>query len=97
METADVGETLPFGAMSDGAATVLRSDASPALRTATLRTRTDSLGTAALFSHADGSYSAAISTLKFTASGAEVIHLGVRRRGHAQRGPGAARSVRRPY
>ena len=73
METADVGETLHFGALSDGAATVLRSDASPGLRSATLRARPDSLGTEALFSHADGSFWRRHLNLKFTAGGAEVI------------------------
>jgi hypothetical protein len=73
MQTADAGETLHFGAQSAGTATLLRSEASTALRTATLLVRTDSLGTEALFSHADGSFWRRHLNLKFTAAGAEVI------------------------
>ena len=73
MQTADAGETLHFGAPSGGTADLLRSEASAALRTATLLVRTDSLGTEALFNHADGSFWRRHLNLKFTPSGGEVI------------------------
>ena len=73
MQTADAGEALHFGALSGGTANLLRSEASTALRTATLLVRTDSLGTEALFSHADGSFWRRHLNLNFTATGGEVI------------------------
>ena len=73
MQTADAGETLHFGALSGGTANLAGSEASTALRAATLLVRPDSLGTEALFSHADGSFWRRHLNLKFTPAGAEVI------------------------
>ncbi len=73
MQTADAGETLHFGAPSGGTASLAGSEASTTLRAATLLVRQDSLGTEALFSHADGNFWRRHLNLKFTPAGAEVI------------------------
>ena len=73
MQTADAGETLHFDALSAGVANLAGSEASTTLRAATLLVRSDSLGTEALFSHADGNFWRRHLNLKFTPSGAEVI------------------------
>jgi hypothetical protein len=73
MQTADAGETLHFGALSAGVANLMGSEASTTLRAATLLVRPDSLGTEALFSHADGNFWRRHLNLKFIPSGAEVI------------------------
>jgi hypothetical protein len=73
MQTASAGETLRFGLPIDGLAPLIGADARPAPRSASLLIRPDSLGTEALFSHADGSFWRRHFTARFTPAGADVI------------------------
>ena len=73
MQTAIVGETLRFGPPTDGHAPLISAESRPAPRSASLLVHPDSLGTEALFSHADGSFWRRHFTARFTPSGADVI------------------------
>ena len=73
MQTAEVGETLRFGPLNDGLAHLLTATAHPAPRSATLTVRPDSVGTEALFNHADGSFWRRHFTIRFAPGGGEVI------------------------
>ena len=73
MQTADQGETLRFGPPIDGFAQLIGAQAHPVPRSATLTVRPDSLGTEALFSHADGSFWRRHFNVRFTPTGADVI------------------------
>jgi hypothetical protein len=73
MQTSEAGETLRFGALIDGVATLAGSQARPAPRTATLNVRPDALGTEALFSFSDGSFWRRHFNARFTPTGADVI------------------------
>jgi hypothetical protein len=73
MQTANAGETLRFGPPIDGVAGLIGAQARPAPRSATLTVRPDSLGTEALFSHADGSFWRRHFNVRFTPTGADVI------------------------
>jgi len=73
MQTTYQGETLRFGPAIDGLAPLIGAQAKPAPRSASLLVRADSVGTEALFSHADGSFWRRHFTARFTPSGADVI------------------------
>ncbi len=73
METATAGETLRFGPLDGGVAHLIAADAKPAPRSATLTVRPDSLGTEALFTHADGSFWRRHFNVRFTPTGADLI------------------------
>jgi len=73
MQTAEQGETLRFGPPIDGFAKLIGAQARPVPRSATLTVRPDSLGTEALFSHADGSFWRRHFNVRFTPAGADVI------------------------
>ena len=73
MQTANAGETLRFGPPIDGFAQLIGAQARPTPRSATLTVRPDSLGTEALFSHADGSFWRRHFNVRFTPTGADVI------------------------
>jgi len=73
MQTSEVGETLRFGALSGGLASLIGAQGRPAPRTATLTVRPDSLGTEALFNFADGSFWRRHFNVRFTPTGADVI------------------------
>jgi hypothetical protein len=73
MQTAYAGETLRFGPSVDGFAPLIGAKGKPAPRSASLLIHPDSLGTEALFSHADGSFWRRHFTVRFTPSGTDVI------------------------
>ena len=73
MQTTYQGETLRFGSLIDGFAALIGAQAQPAPRSASLTVRPDSLGTEALFSHADGSFWRRHFNARFTPAGADVI------------------------
>jgi hypothetical protein len=73
MQTAYAGETLRFGPLVAGLATLLTAQGSVTPRSATLTVRPDSLGTEALFSHADGSFWRRHFNARFTPTGADLI------------------------
>jgi hypothetical protein len=73
MQTTYQGETLRFGSLTDGFAALTGAEAQPAPRSASLTVRPDSLGTEALFSHADGSFWRRHFNARFTPTGADVI------------------------
>jgi hypothetical protein len=73
MQTAYAGETLRFGPSIDGFAPMIGAEGKPVPRSANLLIHPDSLGTEALFSHADGSFWRRHFTARFTATGADVI------------------------
>lgn len=73
MQTAYQGETLRFSRLIEGVASLLSAQARPAPRSASLTVRPDSLGTEALFSHADGSFWRRHFNVRFTPGGADVI------------------------
>jgi hypothetical protein len=73
MQTAYKGEALRFSPLIDGFASLIGAQAQPAPRSASLTVRPDSLGTEALFSHADGSFWRRHFNARFTPAGAEVI------------------------
>jgi hypothetical protein len=73
MQTTYAGETLRFGPPIDGFASLIDAQAKPAPRSASLLVHPDSLGTEALFSHADGSFWRRHFTARFTPTGADVI------------------------
>jgi hypothetical protein len=56
MQTSTRGETLRFGVLVEGAASLASAEARPAPRSATLIVRPDLFTIEALFSHADGSF-----------------------------------------
>src|SRR5262249_29387540 len=73
MQTAYAGETLHFGPPIDGFAGLIGADGKPTPRSASLLLHPDSLGTEALFSHADGSFWRRHFTARFTPAGADMI------------------------
>ena len=73
MQTAFAGETLRFGPSIDGLVGMIEAKGKPVPRRANLLIHPDSLGTEALFSHADGSFWRRHFTARFTPSGADVI------------------------
>ena len=73
MQTAERGESLRFGALNAGLAPLAGAQATPAPRSATLTVHPESLGTEALFSHADGSFWRRHFTIRFTPAGGDVI------------------------
>jgi hypothetical protein len=73
MQTAEKGETLHFGRVVAGLASMIGAQAKPAPRSATLMVRPDSLGTEALFSFADGSVWRRHFNVRFTPGGADLI------------------------
>ena len=73
MQTTYQGETLRFSPLIDGFAQLIAAQAQPAPRSASLTVRPDSLGTEALFSHADGSFWRRHFNARFTPAGADVI------------------------
>jgi hypothetical protein len=73
MQTAYAGETLRFSPLVDGVASLIGMQARPAPRSATLTVQPESLGTEALFSHADGSFWRRHFNIRFTPAGADVI------------------------
>lgn len=85
MQTASTGETLRFGPVAGGVAKLVRAEARPAPRDATLMLHANSLGTEALFAYSDGSFWRRHVNMRFTSAGAEVIvwvfdHAGTRAR-----------------
>jgi hypothetical protein len=73
MQTAYAGEALRFGPSINGFAPMIGAKGKPVPRSASLLIHPDSLGTEALFSHADGSFWRRHFTARFTPSGADVI------------------------
>lgn len=73
MQTAEQGEALRFGFMDKGVALLASAEGHPQPRSASLAVRPDSLGTEALFSHADGSFWRRHFNVRFTPSGADLI------------------------
>ena len=73
MQTAAKGETLRFSPLFAGFASLISAQAHPVPRSANLIVHPDSLGTEALFSHADGSFWRRHFTARFTPAGADVI------------------------
>ena len=73
MQTTYQGETLRFAPLVSGFAALIGAEARPAPRSANLIVRPDSLGTAALFTHADGSFWRRHFNARFTPAGADVI------------------------
>ena len=73
MLTSERGETLHFGALADGVALLATADAHPAPRSAILTVRPDSVGTEALFSHADGSFWRRHFTVRFSPDRIDLI------------------------
>lgn len=73
MQTSYQGETLRFSPLIDGFAALISAQARPAPSSASLTVRPDSLGTEALFSHADGSFWRRHFNARFTPAGADVI------------------------
>ena len=73
MQTAYAGETLRFGPSIDGFASMIGAKGKPVPRSANLLIHPDSLGTEALFSHADGSFWRRHFTVRFMPTGTEVI------------------------
>ena len=73
MQTAEGGETLRFGLLKAGLASLIAAHSHPAPRSATLTAHPDSLGTEALFSHADGSFWRRHFNIRFTPTGGDVI------------------------
>lgn len=73
MQTSQQGETLRFGPAINGFAPLIDSQANPALRSANLIVRPDSVGTEALLSHADGSFWRRHFTARFTPASVDLI------------------------
>jgi len=73
MQTAEMGETLRFGFMDKGVALLASAEGRTRPRSASLAVRPDSLGTEALFSHADGSFWRRHFNVRFTPAGADLI------------------------
>jgi hypothetical protein len=73
MQTTYKGETLRFAPLAGGFAALIGAEAHPAPRSASLIVRPDSLGTEALFNHADGSFWRRHFNARFTPAGADVI------------------------
>jgi len=73
MQTTYQGETLRFAPLVGGFAALIGAEARPAPRSANLIVRPDSLGTEALFNHADGSFWRRHFNARFTPAGADVI------------------------
>lgn len=73
MQTDEVGETMFFGPVTNGVASLRAADARAMPRSASLTVRPNQLGTSALFSHADGSFWRRYFTASFTSAGADVI------------------------
>ncbi len=70
---ASKGETLRFAPLVSGFAALIGAEAHPAPRSANLIVPPDSLGTEALFNHADGSFWRRHFNARFTPAGADVI------------------------
>lgn len=73
MQTDERGETLNFGAVTDGVALLSSANARIMPRSATLTVRPNQLATEALFAHADGNFWRRHFTATFTSAGADVI------------------------
>lgn len=73
MQTADSGERLRFATPFGGAAPMLASLGPHGPRSATLTVGRGLLGTEALFVHADGSFWRRHFTVRFTATGGDII------------------------
>jgi hypothetical protein len=73
MLTSEQGELLRFGALTDGVALLASADANPTPRSALLTVRPDSMGTEALFSHADGSFWRRHFTVRFSPDRIDLI------------------------
>lgn len=73
MQTSFEGETLRFAPAAAGLARLVEATGKPAPRSASLLLRPETLGTEALFSHADGSFWRRHFTARFTPGGAELI------------------------
>jgi hypothetical protein len=73
MQTAYAGETLRFGPSIDGFASMIGAKGKPVPRSANLLIHPDSLGTEALFNHADGSFWRRHFTVRFKPGGGDVI------------------------
>jgi hypothetical protein len=73
MQTAYAGETLRFSPLIAGVASLVSANGQATPRSATLTVRPDSLGTEALFSHADGSFWRRHFNVRFTPAGADLI------------------------
>ena len=73
MQTAERGETLHFGRLIAGFASLTSAQAHPLPRSATLTVLADSVGTEALFTHADGSFWRRHFNARFTPTGADLI------------------------
>ena len=73
MQTSEQGETLRFGLMNNGVALLASAQGHPVPRSASLTVQPNSLGTEALFSHADGSFWRRHFTIRFTPKGGDVI------------------------
>ena len=73
MQTSEQGETLRFGLMNNGVALLASAQGHPVPRSASLTAQPNSLGTEALFSHADGSFWRRHFTIRFTPTGGDVI------------------------
>jgi hypothetical protein len=73
MQTTYKGETLRFAPLAGGFAALIGAEAHPAPRSASLIVRPDSLGTEALFNHADGSFWRRHFNVRFTPTGADLI------------------------
>ena len=73
MQTTEAGETLRFAPLKDGVALMASAESRAAPRSASLTVRGDSVGTEALFAHADGGFWRRHFNLRFTPAGNEVI------------------------
>jgi len=73
MQTAERGETLRFGAPTKGVALLSSAEGQPPPRSATLTLTPDSIGSEALFSHADGSFWRRHFTVRFLADRIDII------------------------
>ena len=73
MQTPEVGETLRFATPFGGGAPMIASLGPYGPRSATLTVGRDLLSTEALFAHADGSFWRRHFTVRFTASGGDLI------------------------
>src|SRR5471030_333907 len=73
MQTTEAGETLRFAALKDGVTLMTSAESRAAPRSASLTVRGDSVGTEALFAHADGGFWRRHFNVRFTPAGNEVI------------------------
>ena len=73
MMTSERGETLRFGALVGGVARLASVDANPPPRAATLTVQSNSIGTEALFNHADGSFWRRHFTVRFSPDRIDLI------------------------